>query len=149
MRRKFCGMIVALATAVLCATTCDGQSLYLEKTTADRAEELKSARWIETIEREIPPLSHDLGDQMPMIMWHGVGFAWVSRVCRIADRSQQEAPVMSRSRYRESLGELWRLKIHTMQVFNPMYDGYEELAIIELQDAVAAFDEMLGARTQR
>lgn len=71
---------------------------------------------------------------------------WVARVCKIADADQPPAPLMSRSRYRESLGELWNLGIHGMQVFNPMHEGYEELAIIELQDAVLAYDEMLEQR---
>lgn len=71
---------------------------------------------------------------------------WVSRVCRIADRSKPPAPIMSRSRYRESLAELWDLDIHTMQIFNAMHEGYEELALTELQDAVLAYDEMLENR---
>ncbi len=68
---------------------------------------------------------------------------WVARVCKIADSGQPAVPIMSRSRYRDTLGELWEMNVHSMQVFNPMHDGYEELALIELQDAVAAYDEML------
>ena len=51
---------------------------------------------------------------------------------------------MSRDAYRQSLGEMWHLGVHSMQIFNPMHDGYEELSLIEVQDAVAAYDEMLG-----
>lgn len=69
---------------------------------------------------------------------------WVCRVCKIADPKLPAAPVMSRESYRESLLELWRMGIHSLQIFNPMYDGYEELTLSELQDAVAAYDQMLG-----
>jgi hypothetical protein len=69
---------------------------------------------------------------------------WVARVSRIAADESQPVPVMSRDRYRETLGELWDMKIHSMQIFNAMHAGYEELAITELQDAVAAYDAMLA-----
>jgi carboxyl-terminal processing protease len=68
---------------------------------------------------------------------------WVARVCRIADSDQPAVPIMSRSRYRDALCELWELDVHSMQVFNPMHEKYEELALLELQDAVAAYDKML------
>jgi hypothetical protein len=71
---------------------------------------------------------------------------WVSRVCRIADDSMPPAPIMSRGSYRESLHELWELRVHSVQIFNPMYEGYEELALSELQDAVAAYDRMLATK---
>ncbi len=74
---------------------------------------------------------------------HVRSIPWVARVCRLDEDNQRRAPIMSRSRYRQSLAELWKLGIETMQVFNPLHEGYEELAIMELQDAVAAFDEML------
>ncbi len=68
---------------------------------------------------------------------------WVARVCRIEGDEGSPVPIMSRKSYRRALGQLWELGIHGMQVFNPMHDGYEELALSELQDAVAAYDEML------
>ena len=67
---------------------------------------------------------------------------------RLADDQQQAAPVMSRSTYRDALRELWELDVHMMQVFNPMHDNYEELALTELQDAVLAYDEMLKQRNR-
>ncbi|MGB7344040.1 MAG: hypothetical protein WBD20_07490 [Pirellulaceae bacterium] len=67
---------------------------------------------------------------------------WVARHCRI-DTQDRRAPMMTRERYRQALGEVWQEGIATMQVFNAMHDGYEELAIIELQDAVIAFEESL------
>lgn len=51
---------------------------------------------------------------------------------------------MSQERYLQTLAELWALDVYAMQVFNPMHKGYEELALTELQDAVAAFDKMLS-----
>jgi carboxyl-terminal processing protease len=68
---------------------------------------------------------------------------WVSRVCRISPDLAPDVPVMSRPRYRMALQQLWKLEVHSMQIFNPMHEGYEELAIQEVQDAVAALEEML------
>ena len=73
---------------------------------------------------------------------------WVARVCKIADKNQPAAPIMSRSSYRDALRELWELDVHMMQVFNPMHENYEELALMELQDAVLAYDEMLQQRNR-
>ena len=53
--------------------------VYPTPTPADRGEWLRKSPWIETIEREIAPLKNALGDQLPMIMWHGVGFNTLSR----------------------------------------------------------------------
>jgi hypothetical protein len=74
---------------------------------------------------------------------HVRSIPWVARVCRIEGDEGSPVPIMSRKSYRRALGQLWELGIHGMQVFNPMHDGYEELALSELQDAVAAYDEML------
>ena len=68
---------------------------------------------------------------------------WVARVCRIEGDNGEPVPIMSRKNYRRALGQLWKLGIYGMQVFNPMHEGYEELALLELQDAVAAYDQML------
>jgi hypothetical protein len=75
---------------------------------------------------------------------HVRSIPWVARVCRIEADEKHPVPVMSREAYREALGELWSMDVHTMQVFNPMHDGYEELALWELQDAVAAYDHRLA-----
>lgn len=69
---------------------------------------------------------------------------WIARVCRIESDLSPSIPVMSRERYLQTLAELWALDVYAMQVFNPMHKGYEELALTELQDAVAAFDKMLS-----
>jgi carboxyl-terminal processing protease len=68
---------------------------------------------------------------------------WVARYCRI-EPSGPMIPLMTRKRYRETLGELWTKDIATMQVFNAMHEGFEEYAIFELQDAVQAFDNALS-----
>jgi hypothetical protein len=67
---------------------------------------------------------------------------WVARYCRIKSDSP-EIPLMTRTRYRKTLSELWKKDITTMQVFNAMHAGYEEYAVTELQDAVQAFDDSL------
>lgn len=69
---------------------------------------------------------------------------WVARVCKLADPGLSPAPVMSRDRYRACLAEIWKTQVHTMQIFNAMHEGYEELALTELKDAVAAYDQMLA-----
>jgi hypothetical protein len=53
---------------------------------------------------------------------------------------------MSRERYREVLRHLWLRGIKTMQVFNALLPGYEEMAVFEVQDAAAIYDEMLELR---
>ena len=75
-----------------------------------------------------------------------VSVPWVARFCKLAGESDPPIPMMSRQRYRECLVEIWGDGIHSMQIFNAMHDGYEELALQELQDAVAAYDRMLAAQ---
>ena len=67
---------------------------------------------------------------------------WVARFCKI-DESSEKTPIMSRAAYRAALSQIWKCNAASMQIFNPMHDGFEELALIELQDAVAAYDESL------
>lgn len=71
---------------------------------------------------------------------------WIARVCLIA-AGDESLPVMTRTRYRKTLEEVWENGVRTMQIFNPMREGYEELSLMEIQDAVAAFDAMLEQRT--
>ena len=70
---------------------------------------------------------------------------WVARYCKIADNEKTSAPMMTRESYRAALGQLWEQGIATMQVFNAMHQGYEELAVTELKDAVLAYDQSLAS----
>lgn len=74
-------------------------------------------------------------------------FPWVARW--VPDNPQTKVPVMSRDRYREALRHLWLRGINGMQVFNPellSQVSKVEMAIAEVQDAVAIYDEMLAYR---
>ena len=53
---------------------------------------------------------------------------------------------MTRGRYREVLRHLWLRGINGMQIFNPVHAGYETMAVDEVKDAAAIYDEMLGYR---
>lgn len=44
-------------------------------TPAQVAEQIRSRDWWALIEKEIPPLQHELGDRWPLIAWTGPGFA--------------------------------------------------------------------------
>ena len=55
-------------------------------------------------------------------------------------------PVMSRERYREVLRHLWLRGVAAMQVFAPRMKSYEDMALPEIEDAVAIYDEMLAFR---
>ncbi|MBF0096459.1 MAG: hypothetical protein HQM04_04515 [Magnetococcales bacterium] len=67
---------------------------------------------------------------------------WVARW--VADHPKQKVPIMSRERYRETLRHLWLRGIAGMQVFNPVNRADQiGMAVAELQDAVAVYDEML------
>ena len=68
-----------------------------------------------------------------------VSIPWVARFCKL-DTTDRKAPIMTRESYREALVEVWKQGVLTMQVFNAMHDGFEELAITELKDAVLAYD---------
>ncbi len=69
---------------------------------------------------------------------------WVCRWC--PDDEDPKIPIMSRERYREVLRHLWLRGISGMQIFNPMRPGFETLAVAEVQDAAAVYDEMLAHR---
>src|SRR5208282_429711 len=45
-----------------------------------------------------------------------------------------------------ALRHLWLRGISDMQVFNPVRKGFESMAVYEVQDAVAVYDEMLAYR---
>ena len=66
---------------------------------------------------------------------------WVARW--VTEAPETEFPVMSRPRYREVLRHLWLRGVAGMQVFNPRIKDFEEMALPELEDATAIFDEML------
>ncbi|HWB61526.1 MAG TPA: hypothetical protein VG733_18735 [Chthoniobacteraceae bacterium] len=66
-------------------------------------------------------------------------------VCRWwPDDPNPKIPIMSRERYREVLRHLWLRGIIGMQIFNPQRDGFEEIAVTEVADTVAVYDEMLA-----
>ena len=66
---------------------------------------------------------------------------WVCRWC--PDDMDPRIPVMSRERYREVLRHHWLRGVDGMQIFNPSRKGYEDMAVHEVEDAVAVYDEML------
>ncbi len=51
--------------------------------------------------------------------------------------------MMTRGAYGSALDQLWKEEIATMQIFNTMHEGYEEYALMEVQDAVRAYDRSL------
>ncbi|MBF0183219.1 MAG: hypothetical protein HQM06_02355 [Magnetococcales bacterium] len=70
---------------------------------------------------------------------------WVARW--VADHPEQKVPIMSRERYREILRHLWLRGVAGMQIFNPVNKADQVgMAVAELQDAVAVYDEMLAYR---
>lgn len=72
-------------------------------------------------------------------------FPWVARWCPIVSSHQEDTtPYMSRQAYRESLRHMWLRGIDGMQLFNASRDGYEEIALFELIDAVAVYGEILA-----
>ena len=69
---------------------------------------------------------------------------WVCRWC--PDNENPKLPIMTRERYREVLRHLWLRGISGMQIFNPLRTGYEAMAVDEVKDAAAIYDEMLEYR---
>jgi hypothetical protein len=69
-------------------------------------------------------------------------FPWVARWC--PDDEDPIIPIMSRARYREVLRHLWLRGVDGMQIFQPRRPGFEEIALSEVEDAVAIYDEMLA-----
>ena len=69
---------------------------------------------------------------------------WVARW--VSEAPETDFPVMSRPRYREVLRHLWLRGVAGMQVFAPRMKDFEAMALPELEDAVAVYDEMLGFR---
>ncbi|HUE14061.1 MAG TPA: hypothetical protein VMR25_07850 [Planctomycetaceae bacterium] len=68
-------------------------------------------------------------------------------ICRwVSEPPELEFPVMSRERYREVLRHLWLRGVAAMQIFSPRTKNYEDMAVPEIQDAVAIYDEMLAFR---
>jgi hypothetical protein len=75
---------------------------------------------------------------------HMDSFPWVCRWC--PDVGDPSIPVMSREAYREVLRHIWLRGADGMQIFNPKRRDYEEMAVLEVLDAVAVYDEMLAYR---
>ena len=69
---------------------------------------------------------------------------WVCRYC--PDDGDPNVPILSRPRYREILRHVWLRGATTMQIFNHPRPPRGTIAIEELQDAVAVYDEMLAHR---
>ncbi|MBF0399323.1 MAG: hypothetical protein HQL90_00995 [Magnetococcales bacterium] len=70
---------------------------------------------------------------------------WVGRW--VADHPGKKVPIMSRERYREVLRHLWLRGIDGMQVFNPIHaQDRVGMAIAEVEDTTAVYNEMLGYR---
>ena len=69
---------------------------------------------------------------------------WVCRWC--PDVDDANVPILSRDRYREILRHVWLRGATSMQVFNEPRPPRRTIAIEELQDAVAVYDEMLAQR---
>ena len=67
---------------------------------------------------------------------------WVARW--LPEHDKYQLPVMSRSRYRELLRHLWLRGATGMQVFNPKFKGYEQMAVFEVEDAAAVYREMMA-----
>lgn len=74
---------------------------------------------------------------------HMQSVPWVARWCNDEDPDWEKRPIMTRERYREVLRHLWLRGIRDMQVFNALQRGFGEMAVYEVQDAVAVYDEML------
>ena len=69
---------------------------------------------------------------------------WVARW--VSEAPETDFPVMSRPRYREVLRHLWLRGVAGMQVFSPRIKDFEAMALPELEDALAVYDEMLAFR---
>ena len=69
---------------------------------------------------------------------------WVARW--VSEAPETSFPVMSRPRYREVLRHLWLRGVAGMQVFSPRMKDFEDMALPEIEDAAAVYDEMLGFR---
>jgi len=69
---------------------------------------------------------------------------WVCRYCPDSDNGP--APILSRGRYREILRHVWLRGAESMQIFNEPRPTHPTIAVEEIQDAVAIYDEMLPYR---
>ena len=69
---------------------------------------------------------------------------WVSRV--VDDSHRKDTPVLTRERYREILRHVWLRGADAMQVFNPRNPDHPVFMLLEVEDAVAVYDEMLAYR---
>jgi hypothetical protein len=69
---------------------------------------------------------------------------WVNRW--VSEPPELAYPVMTRERYREVLRHVWLRGVAAMQVFNPRMKGFEDMALPEVEDAAAVYDDMLAFR---
>lgn len=69
---------------------------------------------------------------------------WIARW--VTEPPVLEYPLLTRERYREALRHLWLRGVAGMQIFNPRTSGFENMAVKEIEDAVAIYDEMLAYR---
>jgi hypothetical protein len=69
---------------------------------------------------------------------------WVCRYC--PDVDDDKVPILSRERYREILRHIWLRGADSMQIFNEPRPKHPAIAVEEIQDAVAVYDEMLPYR---
>jgi hypothetical protein len=77
---------------------------------------------------------------------HLESIPWVVRWCLDTRPGEEKRPIMTRERYREVLRHFWFRGINGMQVFNSILPGFEEMAVLEVEDAVAIYDEALKFR---
>lgn len=69
---------------------------------------------------------------------------WVCRYC--PDAEDEHVPILSRARYREILRHLWLRGATSMQIFNEPRPKHPTIAVEEVADAVAIYDELLAFR---
>lgn len=105
---------------------------YLEQPAVDRL-------YTHVMLRQVSADAHNRSRLAP----HLGAVVWIARWVPDNDTP---TPVMSRARYREALRHLWLRGVDAMEVFNPLRSGYEEMAVMEVIDAVAVYDEMLAYR---
>lgn len=93
--------------------------------------------YTEILLRQVSADSYAISEIAPEL--HSV--VWIARWVR--DQPNRMTPMMSRPAYREALRHLWLRGADAMHIFSPVRRGFKEVAIQEVEDAAAVFDEML------